>query len=101
MNGSRLLMFMHSFYYIHSSPGAGNGGDNNPRVHSDGWQRRRGSGCFTMRAIHQNFSTVDYCIILQTIFLIFVPVYPDGAGEGQNSAQVHVDDEPRVAASYF
>lgn len=27
--------------------------------------------------------------------------YSDGAGEGQDSAQVHVDDEPRVEAGYF
>lgn len=30
-----------------------------------------------------------------------IPVYLDGAGEGQDSAQVNVDDEPRVAAGYF
>lgn len=36
------LVFSHR--YAHWSPGAGNGGDNNQRVHSDGGQRRRGNG---------------------------------------------------------
>lgn len=30
--------------FCQSSTGAGDGGDNNQRVHSDGWQRGRGSG---------------------------------------------------------
>lgn len=29
------------------------------------------------------------------------PSFPDGAGEGEDSAQVHADDEPRVAAGCF
>lgn len=40
--------------------------------------------------------------VLASFFLIIIiSVFPDGAGKGQNSAQVHVNDEPRVTAGYF
>ena len=32
-----------SNHYTHSSPGAGNGGNNNQRVYSNGWKPRRGN----------------------------------------------------------
>lgn len=106
VNGLFLMMFIHSFF-MHSSPGAGNGGDNNKRVHSDGWKCRRGSCCVSLWGQSTRTSAISITIkatvmyYSQNLYLSFVPVYPDGAGEGQNSAQVNVDDEPWVAASYF
>lgn len=38
---------------------------------------------------------------MMTALTLFFFLCLDGAGEGKDPAQVHVDDEPRVAACYF
>lgn len=75
------------------SSGAGNGGNNNQRVHSDGWQCRRGTD-------NHNFVKNYFFSRIKLNNSVSFP-FPDGAGEGQDSAEVHADDEPRVSAGYF
>ncbi len=64
-----LLTFLQCSYCIHSSPGEGNGGDNNPRVHSDGRQRRRGNGCVSL----SGQSTTTLVILIKETFLQHFP----------------------------
>lgn len=45
--------------FCQSSTGAGDGGDNNPRVHSDGWQRGRGSGIVSTLASNMDMDAHD------------------------------------------
>lgn len=85
--------------FLTSSSGTGNGWDYNQGVHSDVQQCGRGSPTIPENNLNQNSSKVD--VPPSIYFSDRQSVFTDGARKGQDSAQVHVDDESGVTAGDF